>query len=76
MCCDGTDYLMIRVGSRGCGKSERARKLLGMTHKEYEEYNRLLAKLLEIEKKNRELIDIFTSIVVGQAIIHTADKLG
>jgi len=41
---------IIYVGRMGCGKSERARKLLGMTHEEYEESGQQLKETLMAKK--------------------------
>jgi energy-coupling factor transporter ATP-binding protein EcfA2 len=78
MCCDGKDFIMIRVGHRGCGKSERARKLLGMTHEEYAKHGKFIEDLLEIERKHRELMEElsseFASLMIGRLIVQTSEE--
>lgn len=48
--------ITFNVGGRGCGKSERARKNLGMTHEEYEKYCKEIQKLIDSERESRDLL--------------------
>jgi len=75
MCCNGKDYITIRVGCRGCGKSERARKLLGMTHEEYAKHGKFIVDLLESERKHRELMEKLASAIVGELIIQASEEI-
>ena len=75
MCCDGKDFIMIRVGHRGCGKSECARKTLGMTHEEYEKYGKFIEEMLEMERKHREFMKKITSVMIGEMILRIAEEM-
>lgn len=54
---DGNMIIELRVGERGCGKSEQLRKLMGLTHKEYSVYNKRIEDILKTEREHREMIE-------------------
>jgi septin family protein len=75
MCCDGKDFIMIHCGRRGCGKSEHARKVLGMTHDEYEKHGKFIEELLEMERKHRELMEKLSTLMVGEMILRISEEM-
>ena len=50
-------FIFICTGARGCGKSERARKILGLTQEQYEEYCQTLDKMLKEECEHKKRMD-------------------
>jgi energy-coupling factor transporter ATP-binding protein EcfA2 len=50
------EIITLRVGSRGCGKSEYSRQMLGLTPDEYTQYQKNLERLLKTEREEREMM--------------------
>jgi len=48
---------VIRVGCKGCGKSEQARKALGMTHEEYATHGKQIEEMIRKKKEYREFME-------------------
>ena len=74
MCCDGKEH-MIYINCRGCGKSERARRILGMTHEEYEKHGKFIEELLEMERKHREFMEKISTLMVSEMILRISEEM-
>ena len=48
---------IIFIGQKGCGKSERARLALGMTHEEYEKHGQFIQKMIDDERRHKEFME-------------------